>query len=151
MPPACYTPAKARLEKGWIVVVRRRVWELVPTVILHLFAAGVNGAAAYGLGVSFGPIYTGALVAAVLALPVSALALTLAGHGRVGSALLALSFMASAALGLYGLLGLDLLITALSSPPGTGWKLVFFGTAAMLPLLEMRGILGAVRELVPAE
>jgi hypothetical protein len=120
---------------------------VVPTVVLHLAAAGVSAAAVMGMGAAATPLLTGGVAVCALVLPVVGLALSVAGWLRSGAAMLVLTFMSSSALGLYILLGLGALPAALDSPFGA-WKLTYFLTAAALPLLQMKGIVEAGRVLV---
>lgn len=130
---------------------QKGLWENVPAMVMHLVAAGVNGSAAMGLGGSFGHGYTAVLAAAVLVGPVTGLALLVARRSRAGARVLLGSYVASAALGLYTLLGKGMLLTALDSPPGGLWKLLFFSTALLLPMLQAKGIFDCIRLLLPRE
>jgi hypothetical protein len=124
-----------------------RLHEVVPTVVLHLAAAGVSEAAVMGMGAVATPLLAGGVAVCALVFPVVGLALSLAGWLRSGAAMLVLTFVSSSALGLYSLLGLGALQAALDSPFGA-WKLVYFLSAAALPLLQMKGIIEAGRVLV---
>ena len=121
-----------------------RLHGVVPTVVLHLVAAGINGAAALGMGAPPAPVFAGGLAACVLGLPVFGLSLSLAGWVRMGAAMLVVTYVSSAALGAYSLLAMGTLSAVLSSPQAP-WKLIFFVTAAMLPLLQIKGILESGR------
>lgn len=127
-----------------------RLHGVVPTVVLHLVVAGINSAAAMGYGTPPAPAFSAGLAACVLGCPVVGLALSLAGWVRTGAALIVLTYVSSAALGLYSFLGLGALETALSGPPSP-WKLIFFITAVLLPLLQIKGILEAGRVLFERE
>lgn len=121
-----------------------RLHGVVPTVVLHLVVAGVNGAAALGLGAPLAPAFSGGVAACALGCPVVGLALSLAGWVRTGAALVVLTYISSAALGLYNLLGLGGLDAALASSVPV-WKVVYFATVVLLPLLQIKGILEAGR------
>ncbi|HYF94248.1 MAG TPA: hypothetical protein VD969_18680 [Symbiobacteriaceae bacterium] len=124
-----------------------RLHSVVPTVVLHLVAAGINGAAALGLGAEVAPAFAAGLAACVLGLPVAGLSLSLAGWVRTGAAMLVLTYISSAVLGLYSLIGMGAVLAAMDSPQSP-WRLVFFATAAVLPLLQIKGILEAGRVLI---
>ena len=126
-----------------------RTWEMVPTVVLHLVAAAIHGTAAAALGSASDSFYAGALVAVTVGVPVAGMAALLAGYARAGAVTVLLSYVSAAALVIYGHLGLGLMGLALGSPPGAGWKLVFFGTAMALPLLQVKGVLDAAKLLWP--
>lgn len=126
-----------------------RIWEMVPAVVLHLVTAAIHGTAAAALGSTHDSVYTGGLVAITLGVPVAGMAALLAGYARAGALTVLLSYVGTAALIIYGHLGLGLMGLALNSPPGTGWKLVFFGTAVALPLLQVKGVLDAAKVLWP--
>ncbi|HYG56633.1 MAG TPA: hypothetical protein VD902_01000, partial [Symbiobacteriaceae bacterium] len=93
--------------------------------------------------------FMAALTATALGGPAVALIFSMAGRARAGAMLLLLSFVGGAGVGLYGLLGIGMLSVVYDSPPGTAWKWVFFMTAALLPLLQIKGILDAVGVLAP--
>jgi hypothetical protein len=114
--------------------------DVVPTVVLHLVAAGVNVAAAMALGLN---------AAGVLSAGLAAAALGVAGKARTGALLLLISYVATAGLGVYSLLGMGSLRAALAGPPGNIWRPVFFFTAAALPLLQIKGILEVAPSLLP--
>ncbi|HWI52811.1 MAG TPA: hypothetical protein VNT01_11800 [Symbiobacteriaceae bacterium] len=124
-----------------------RLHGVVPTVVLHLVVAGVNGAAAMGIGTAPAPVFAGGLAACALGVPVVGLSLSLAGWLRTGAAMVVLTYISSAALGLYNFLGMGALEAALHSPEAP-WKLAYFATAVLLPLLQIKGILEAGRIMV---
>ncbi|MDF2629174.1 MAG: hypothetical protein K0R39_3005 [Symbiobacteriaceae bacterium] len=113
---------------------------VVPTIVLHLVVAGINATAALSIGANPAPVAATGLAACALGLPVVGLALSLAGWTRIGAALVALTYISCAGLALYNFLGLGALETALLSPAAS-WKIVYFTTAVMLPLLQIKGIL----------
>ena len=125
--------------------------EAVPTVVLHLVAAGMNVAAALSLGAPAPGLFSAAVVAVALGGPFLAIALGASGRERVGAGILAGSYFGAAALGLYSLLGLGVLTSVLQTPQATGWRLAYFLTAALLPLLQIKGILEAGATLLPDE
>jgi hypothetical protein len=131
----------------------RRMQDVVPTVVLHLVAAGVNSAAALALGVTATGFFTAGVAAGGLGGPVIGLALAASGRPRPGAVLLILSYVGTAGLGLFSLLGLGTLSTVLHSPPDTTWRLIYFFTAALLPLLQIKGIVEVAPALLhgPAE
>jgi hypothetical protein len=128
-----------------------RLQEAVPTVVLHLVATGVNVAAALALGTSVPAGFSATLVAVALAGPLAGLALALVRRERPGAVVLALSYFGAAALGLYSVAYMGVLSTVLSTPGGSGWRVAYFLTAALLPLLQIKGILEAGAVLLPAE
>lgn len=121
-----------------------RLHGVVPTVVLHLVVAGVNGAAALGMGTPPAPAFAAGLAACALGVPVVGLSLSLAGWVRTGAALVVLTYISSAAVGLYNFLGMGALATALDTPEAP-WKLVYFATAVLLPFLQIKGIIEAGR------
>jgi hypothetical protein len=123
--------------------------DVVPTVVLHLVAAGVNVAAAMALGLNAAGVLSAGLAAAALGGPVVGLSLGVAGKARTGALLLLISYVATAGLGVYSLLGMGSLRAALAGPPGNIWRPVFFFTAAALPLLQIKGILEVAPSLLP--
>lgn len=129
---------------GW-----QRLREAVPTVVMHMAAAAVHLMAAAGVGGQFGPPFLSLVGAVLLVLPTLAVLAFLGGSPRLGSLCLAGSFAAAAGLVLYSHLGLGLLHASLLAP-SSPWKVLFLVTAALLPLLQITGILEATRSLVAA-
>ncbi len=127
--------------------MRREIRNVVPTVAVHVTAAGVHGAAVSALGVSLGSAYMAGLAAVMLGLPVAGIALITAGRQRLGIALLLLSFLGASALGVYAILGLGVMEAAFSSPPGTWARPAFFGTTMLMALSQIKGILESIRLL----
>lgn len=120
--------------------------EAVPTVVMHMAAVAVHLMAAAGLGLSFTPLLTSLVATIVLVIPALALFAVLGGAARLGSLLFVLSFVATAGIVLYSQLGMGLLhevLFAASSP----FKALYFVSAALLPLLQIAGILEAARSL----
>ncbi|MFZ5814309.1 MAG: hypothetical protein ACOY93_03285 [Bacillota bacterium] len=120
----------------------------IPTVVMQMAAAAVHMMAITGLGATLGPLYTALAAAILLAAPMTAVLAMLAGYTRLGTALFAAFFMASAGLLLYGYLGEGHLLMALRAA-ASPWKSLFFITAVLLPLLQVTGIIEAARSLFP--
>ncbi|HWI61137.1 MAG TPA: hypothetical protein VNT75_04850 [Symbiobacteriaceae bacterium] len=121
-----------------------RLHGVVPTVVLHLVVAGINGAAALGMGTPPAQAFAAGIAASALGLPVIGLSLSLAGWVRIGAVMVVLTYVSSAAVGLYNLLGMGALEAALVTPAAP-WKLVYFATAVLLPVLQIKGIIEAGR------
>lgn len=124
-----------------------RLHAVVPTIVIHLVVAGINATAALSMGTAPAPALATGLAACALGLPVVGLALSLAGWLRVGAAMVVLTYISCAGLALFNFLGLGALETALLSP-ATSWKIAYFATTVMLPLLQIKGILEAGKVLL---
>lgn len=122
--------------------------EALPTVVMHITAAAVHLMAITAIGGSLGPAYSALVAALLMVAPATAVLAMLAGYNRLGSLLFGLGFVGTAGLVLFGHLGLGFLETAVSAD-SSPWKRLFFATAMLLPLLQVTGILEAVRALTP--
>lgn len=122
--------------------------QAVPTLVIHMTAAAVHLMATVAIGESLSLGYTSFAAAVLLAAPMLAVLAMLAGYSRLGSLLCVLSFLGTAGLALFGQLGLGFLQTALYSA-SSPWRTLFFATAMLLPLLQVTGILEALRTVMP--
>lgn len=120
--------------------------QAMPTVVLHMTAAAIHVMATAALGGFLTSGYGSVLAALVMAAPMGAVLAMLAGENRVGAGLLLLSYLGTSGLVLYGHLGLGL-IQLVMEMPASPWKVLFFLSAALLPLLQITGILEAFRFL----
>lgn len=120
----------------------------LPVVAIHLLAAFLQYVVGYVMGF-MSLTYSAALLVAAVLLPLVGVRLLALERARAGAAFLIAGFTATAGLGLYTLFGLDF-APAVLRHAGTPWRMLFFGTAMLLPLLQIRGILQAGRILVGA-
>lgn len=128
---------------GW-----QRLREATPITAVHMAAVAVHLMAVVSIAGDLDGLLAGVLAALLLVVPMIGAAATLAEYPRVGSGLFLLSFVGTAAAILFAHLGQGYLFRVFEAEAGAG-KLFFFASAALLLLVQVKGIIGTLRALRP--